>query len=84
MSMTGQEALDSPVYPEISDAVWQSVADQRERRARESGVKIRGEFRVSPTAGIQFVPEDSKDGDRIFELFGDRDWHIGIKGSVSL
>ena len=77
------EALASPVCPGIADAVWQAHEEQIARRSHE-GFVARGEVRVSITGGIQFVPESPEDGDRIHELFGDRDWHLGIKASISL
>jgi hypothetical protein len=77
-------AHTAPVRVEISDAVKAAHDDQVARNNVTAARVVPGEFRVSPTAGIQFFPEDPADSERIINLFGNRDWHLGIKASISL
>jgi hypothetical protein len=80
------EALDHPVSPGIAAAVWQAHEEQVDRNKRETHgtLQVRGEVRWSVTAGFQFVPEEHQDGDRITDLLGGRDWHAGLKVTLTL
>lgn len=79
-------AHTQPAALEISDAVQRAHADQVERLNRNTtgSLTVRGEVRYSLTAGFQFVPEEATDGDRIAELLGGRDWHLGAKVTLSI
>lgn len=77
-------AHTAPVRAEISDAVIAAHDEQVARNKVAPTRVVPGEFRLSTTAGLQFFPDDD-DGTRHIEaLFGDRDWHLGIKASISL
>lgn len=79
------EALDHPISPGISAAVWQAHEEQVERMKHGSNgpSEMRGELKWSLLTGYQFTP-DSDSLDVLMDKIAAGDWAAGFKVTVTI
>ena len=77
------QALATPVSPEIADHVWGEHKKQVERNKTAAPLVVPGVVRWSVELGkFEFVPEDSVAGDSIMDKMRKAETYMGLKGTI--
>lgn len=83
MSNRIEQALATPVSPEIADYVWAEHKKQVERNKTSIPLVVPGVIRWSVELGkFEFIPEDSVAGDSIMDKMRKAETYLGLKGTL--
>lgn len=78
-----EQALATPVSPEIAEHVWEEHQRQTERNKTAVPLTVPGIIRWSVEMGkFEFIPEDSVAGDSIMDKIRMTETYLGLKGTI--